>query len=139
MADTRHTARATKATAGALLNDIRQYMDGNGYLAWSEKDKKYILLGTNSPRSGLVDCPECRIGMLMMIRSKATGKRFLGCSNYVNGCAASSPLLQKARLRVTKKPCQICKWPIVIYRYSRNEKWSRQCSNINCDSRKRKE
>jgi len=27
---------------------------------------------------------------------------FIGCSNYYNGCKASSPLLQKAKLRATK-------------------------------------
>ncbi len=136
MPDERNHVKATKATANALLSDVRQYMDDNGYLSWSERDKKYILLGTNSPKSGLVDCPECAIGRIIMIRSKSTGKRFLGCTNYANGCTASSPLLQKARLRVTKTPCDICRWPIVIFRYSRNQKWSRQCSNINCKSHK---
>lgn len=130
----RHMVKATKATANALLNDVRQYMDDGGYLSWSEKDKKYILLGTNSPKSGLVDCPECSIGRIVMIRSKSTGKRFLGCTNYANGCTASSPLLQKARLRATKTPCDMCGWPIVIFRYSRSQKWSRCCSNIKCES-----
>lgn len=136
MQDERNRVKATKATANALLNDVRQYMDDNGYLSWSERDKKYILLGTNSSKSGLVDCPECAIGRIIMVRSKSTGKRFLGCTNYANGCTASSPLLQKARLRVIKTTCDICRWPIVIFRYSRNQKWSRKCSNINCASHK---
>ena len=53
--ETRHKVRATKASALALLNDIRQYLDAGAYLSWSEKDQKYVLLGSNAPRSGLVD------------------------------------------------------------------------------------
>ena len=135
VAGTRHKARATKASAQALLNDIQQYMDAGAYLTWSEKDRKYILLGSVVSKSGLVDCPECHLGRLRVIRSQSTGKRFVGCSNYANGCTASSPLLQKARLRVTKKPCNICGWPEVIFRYSNKQKWSRQCSNISCETR----
>lgn len=131
-----HYVEATKSAAKLLMEEVRQYMDKNGYLSWSDKERKYVLLGTNSPRMGLVDCPQCGIGRLMVIRSRSTGKRFVGCSNYSNGCTASSPLLQKARLRGTKKPCEACGWPIVMFRYSRNQKWSRQCSNIQCDSRK---
>lgn len=132
----RHSVKATKSAANTLIEEVRQYMDGSGYLSWSENEKKYVLLGTNSPRSGLADCPKCGIGRLRIVRSKLTGKRFMGCSNYLNGCTASSPLLQKARLRGTKKPCGTCGWPEVIFRYSRNQKWSRQCSNIECSSRR---
>lgn len=135
MTEKRHRARTTKASAQSLLNDIRQYVDTSSYLAWSEKDQKYILLGSNTPRIGLVDCPQCRVGRLMVVRSRSTGKRFVGCSNYLNGCTASSPLLQRARLRVTKKACRTCGWPEVIFRYSNKQKWSRQCSNILCATR----
>ena len=48
----------------------------------------------------------------------------MGCSNFYGGCKASSPLLQKAKLRATKKPCDVCKWPMIIFRYSRNQKWT---------------
>ena len=95
-----------------------------------------MILGTNSPKNGLVECPECRLGQIMLIRSRTTRKRFMGCSNFYGGCKASSPLLQKARLRAMKIPCDVCKWPMIIFRYSRKQKWTRQCSNFNCDSRK---
>jgi ssDNA-binding Zn-finger/Zn-ribbon topoisomerase 1 len=75
---------------------------------------------------------------LMIIKSPITKKRFIGCSNYNNGCTASSPLLQKATLRVIKAKCQLCKWPIVVFRYAKNQNWKRQCSNIECKSRKTK-
>jgi len=131
----RNVVKPTKGKINVLKNEIKQYFDKSGYLSWSSKKKMYIILGTNSPKNGLVDCPECRLGKLMVIRSNKTKKRFLGCSNYYNGCRASSPLLQKAKLRATKIPCKICSWPIVIFRYSRKQKWNRQCSNIKCESR----
>ncbi len=131
----RNVVKPTKGKINVLKNEIKQYFDKSGYLSWSSKKQMYIILGTNSPRNGLVDCPECRLGKLMVIRSNKTKKRFLGCSNYYNGCKASSPLLQKAKLRATKIPCKICSWPIVIFRYSRKQKWTRQCSNIKCESR----
>ncbi len=131
----RNVVKPTKGKINVLKNEIKQYFDKSGYLSWSSKKQMYIILGTNSPQNGLVDCPECRLGKLMVIRSNKTKKRFLGCSNYYNGCRASSPLLQKAKLRATKIPCKICSWPIVIFRYSRKQKWNRQCSNIKCESR----
>ena len=131
----RHIVKATKSNANSLRKELMQYLDQNGYLSWSEKKKKYTLLGTNSPKNGLVNCPECKIGQLMVIRSRTTKKRFIGCSNYYGGCRASSPLLQKAKLRATKRECRECSWPIIIFRYSKKQKWTKQCSNFNCKTR----
>ncbi len=128
--------KLTKGNTKSFKNEINQYLDANGYLSYSLKKKKYIILGTNSPKNGLVECPKCHLGQLMIIRSHKTRKRFIGCSNYYNGCDASSPLLQKAKLRAIKQKCEICSWPIIIFRYSRKQKWIIQCGNINCDSRK---
>ena len=135
---TRHIVKITKSKTNAFRKEIIQYFDANGFLSWSSKEKKYIILGTNAPKKGLVKCPDCKIGELMIIRSRTTRKRFIGCSNFYGGCKASSPLLQKAKLRATKKECAICKWPMIIFRYSKNQKWTKQCSNFNCESRKPK-
>ena len=135
---TRNMVKPTKRISNLLKNEINQYFDTNGYLSWSAKKKKYIILGTNSPKNGLVKCPKCNLGQLMVIRSNKTRKRFIGCSNYYNGCRASSPLLQRARLRTTKQQCEHCSWPIVLFRYSRTQKWNRQCANINCETRRPK-
>ena len=97
--------KPTKKKIQNLKNELIQYMDSSGYLSYSTKKKKYIILGTNSPKDGIVECPQCKIGQLMLIKSPITKKRFIGCSNYNNGCKASSPLLQKAMLRTTKIKC----------------------------------
>ena len=131
----RHTTGHGKRAAEALVTEIKQYYDASGFLSWSAAAKKFVILGTNEPKGGLVDCPECGLGRLMVVRSKATRKRFIGCSNYYSGCGASSPLLQKARLRALKQPCPSCAWPMVIFRYARTQKWTRQCSNVRCPTR----
>jgi putative DNA topoisomerase len=132
----RHIVKTTKSVTATFKKEIVQYLDSNGYLSWSSRERKYIILGTNSPKNGLMQCPECKLGELMVIRSQTTRKRFMGCSNFYGGCKASSPLLQKAKLRATKLPCVVCKWPMIIFRYSRNQKWTKQCGNFNCKSRK---
>jgi len=136
--ETRDVVKLTKRVSSLLKVEINQYFDNNGYLSWSSKKKKYVILGTNSPKNGLVECPKCHVGELMVIRSRTTRKRFIGCSNYYGGCRASSPLLQKAHLRTTKQKCDICSWPFILFRYSRKQKWIKQCVNINCKSRKPK-
>jgi len=134
----RNITKPTKRRITLLKTEIMQYFDSNSYLSWSASKKKYIILGSNQPKDGLVKCPSCHVGKLVVIRSRKTKKRFIGCSNYYNGCKASSPLLQKAMLRATKIPCELCAWPLVVFRYSRRQKWAKQCSNINCSSRKSK-
>jgi ssDNA-binding Zn-finger/Zn-ribbon topoisomerase 1 len=131
----RNSIKISKRKIVKMKNEITQYYDKNGYLSWSERKKKYVILGTNSPRNGLVKCPECHLGELMIIRSRTTKKRFIGCSNYYNGCRASSPLIQKGMIYATKISCTLCAWPVILFRYSRKQKWIRQCANLKCKSR----
>ncbi|MEO9276849.1 MAG: DNA topoisomerase [Nitrososphaera sp.] len=133
--NSRNFVKITSKNIGKIQSEIRQYYDKNGYLSWSEKKRKYVILGTNTPVNGLVECPDCHIGKLLVIRSRQTKKRFIGCSNYYNGCRASSPLIQRGMICATKISCKICFWPIILQRYSRKQKWARQCSNMRCASR----
>lgn len=135
MPDTRNSVKITNKKVVKMRNEIWQYYDKNGYLSWSEKKCKYVILGTNSPANGLVECPECHIGKILVVRSRQTNKRFMGCSNYYNGCRASSPLIQKGMICTTKIPCNTCSWPMILFRYSYKQKWTRQCCNIRCVSR----
>lgn len=133
--DLRNSIKITKGKVTKMKTELRQYYDRNGYLSWSERKRKYVILGTNSPSNGLVECPQCLIGKLVVVRSRQTKKRFIGCSNYYNGCRASSPLIQKGMVYATKIACTTCSWPVILFRYSRKQKWTRQCSNIKCTSR----
>jgi len=53
----RHLVKITKSKTNIFKKEIIQFLDGNGYLSWSSKEKKYMILGTNSPKNGLVQCP----------------------------------------------------------------------------------
>lgn len=128
----------TKRNVDKLKKEILQYYDRNGYLSWSEKKKKYVLLGTNSPQRWLCECPSCKMGKLIIVYSRATKKRFIGCSNYYNGCNTSAPLIQRGTLMCTKQVCTECSWPIILHRYSRKQKWNRQCTNMDCKTRQAK-
>lgn len=133
--NSRNSVKITNKNIVKIQSEIRQYFDKNGFLSWSERKRKYIILGTNVTVNGLVDCPQCHIGKLLIIRSRQTLKRFIGCSNYRNGCTASSPLIQKGIIYGTKSPCKICSWPVILLRYSRKQKWIKHCSNIRCEGK----
>jgi len=80
-------------------------------------------------------CPVCKNGELRVIRSKATRKRFVGCSNYSSGCRASAPLPQSGTIRATVKACERCSWPI-IYALGGGRPW-RLCVNPNCPGKRK--
>jgi len=134
----RDSVKLTKNNIKSFKTEITQYLDTNGFLSWSAKKKKFVILGTNAPKDGLVECPECKSGELVIIKSNTTKKRFIGCTNYYNGCKASAPLLQKAMIKGTKIKCEVCSWPTIFFRFSRKQKWQKQCANIKCNSRKSK-
>jgi DNA topoisomerase-1 len=73
-------------------------------------------------------CPKCG-GDLRVVRSKKTGKRFVGCSNYPT-CTNSFPLPQRGEITPTKKVCE-CGYPIV-----RIGRW-RFCVNTACPKKKK--
>jgi ssDNA-binding Zn-finger/Zn-ribbon topoisomerase 1 len=86
-------------------------------------------------------CPVCNNGILKIIRSAVSKKRFVGCSNYSSGiCKASAQLPQKGSIKTTRKTCTICHWPIVKARYvhQTNLHWE-FCINIQCPSRRYKQ
>ena len=78
----------------------------------------------------LGDCPVCKQGRLVVVRSRATKKRFVGCNNYFRGCKASAPLPQRGAIRPTKGSCKTCGWPVACVGYGRRS-W-RLCVNDRC-------
>lgn len=82
-------------------------------------------------------CPLCKEGDLRMIRSRQSGKRFVGCSNFGKGCKASMPLPQKCTITASKKVCSTCRWPIVHVRFGGRRITWKLCINIECPSKKK--
>jgi len=92
------------------------------------------LMGTAAKQFVLGKCPVCKTGDLRIIRSRATKKRFVGCSNYSSGCRASAPLPQRGTIKTTPRPCEHCSWP-VIYVMGGRRPW-RLCVNPACPGKK---
>lgn len=82
-------------------------------------------------------CPVCKTGNLLILHSKKTGKRFIGCSNFVKGlCKTSFPLPQLPYMvKPLKKTCKLCQWPMVIVRSGRRRPWN-LCLNPDCPTKK---
>jgi len=81
-------------------------------------------------------CPVCSKGVLKIIRSKVTKKRFAGCSNYFSGtCKATASLPQKGPIKATGKMCALCRWPVLRSIYAAKHSWE-FCINKQCPSKK---
>jgi DNA topoisomerase-1 len=80
-------------------------------------------------------CPTCHTGRLMIMFSRRTKKRFIGCTNYFNGtCKTSFPLPQTGTVKPTGSNCKNCGWPLLIVRARPRHPWS-LCFNQKCPGR----
>ena len=81
-------------------------------------------------------CPECETGNLVILYSRKTRKRFLGCTNYFKGlCETSFPLPQRGTVKPARKDCKSCQWPLVEVRGKGRRPW-RLCFNPQCPSKR---
>ncbi|MCQ5376906.1 MAG: DNA topoisomerase I [Candidatus Methanomethylicia archaeon] len=85
-------------------------------------------------RRTLGPCPECKSGMLIITHSRKSGKRFVGCNNYKNGCRVTMPLPQRGRITPSKSTCKVCGYPIIEVRGFGKRPW-RLCVNNRCGSK----
>jgi DNA topoisomerase-1 len=81
------------------------------------------------------DCPTCRAGKLMVLYSRKTGKRFVGCTNYTHGCRTTAPLPQKGTIRPAGGSCKTCSWPTVTVFGNKRRPWT-MCLNPDCPSKR---
>ncbi len=80
-------------------------------------------------------CPNCKSGQLLILHSKKTGKRFVGCNNYFQGkCNTTYPLPQTGIIKPLANPCKNCGAPVVSV-YMRARKPWRLCLNPQCPSK----
>jgi DNA topoisomerase-1 len=77
-------------------------------------------------------CPICQNGKLVILRSRKTGKRFVGCTDYFEGnCKAAFPLPQKGLVKPSGKPCRGCGWLTVQVWLKGKRPWN-LCFNPEC-------
>jgi DNA topoisomerase-1 len=80
-------------------------------------------------------CPKCADGKLVILRSKKTGKRFVGCINYFEGkCNVTFPLPQSGSINPLSSPCKSCGCPVISVRLRGKQPW-KLCLNPNCPSK----
>ncbi|MDR2719659.1 MAG: DNA topoisomerase I, partial [Nitrososphaerota archaeon] len=84
------------------------------------------------------NCPKCQIGKLVVIRSKKTRKRFVGCTNFFEGtCNNSFPLPQTGTIKPLASPCKTCGYPVIKVLTKTKQSW-KLCLNINCVTKEEK-
>ena len=80
-------------------------------------------------------CPKCQDGQLVVLRSRKSGKRFVGCTNYFSGkCTAAYPLPQTGVIKPLTTTCKGCGSPIIAVYYKGRIPW-RLCLNPSCPSK----
>ncbi len=80
-------------------------------------------------------CPKCADGKLVVLRSKKTGKRFVGCTNYFEGkCNTTFPLPQTGTVKPLGSKCKSCSSPMVAVYHRGRYPW-KLCLNMNCPSK----
>ncbi|MBS7633798.1 topoisomerase DNA-binding C4 zinc finger domain-containing protein, partial [Candidatus Bathyarchaeota archaeon] len=83
-------------------------------------------------------CPNCKTGKLVILRSRKTRKRFIGCTNYFKGvCKTSYPLPQQGSLKPLATNCKLCGWPLIQVQMKGRHPW-KLCFNLSCPRKKEK-
>jgi DNA topoisomerase-1 len=95
-----------------------------------------VIISQNKQQQMVVGpCPVCNKGVLNIITSRITKKRFVGCSNYTYGtCKATAPLPQKGSIKTTGKMCVLCRWPVLKTVYAAKHHWE-FCIIMQCPSK----
>ncbi len=73
---------------------------------------------------------------LVIITSKKSGKRFVGCTGYKDGCDFSTPLPQTGTITTTSKKCQVCSYPIINLKF-RGKRIIITCINMKCPTKEK--
>jgi len=77
-------------------------------------------------------CPNCHTGRLMILFSRRTKKRFIGCTNYFKKtCQTSFPLPQRGIVKPTGRLCKGCGWPLLFVHLRGRRPWN-LCFNPAC-------
>lgn len=84
------------------------------------------------------NCTFCKNGKLVILRSKTSGKRFVGCTNYFEEtCKTAYPLPQKGVIKPTILSCKSCGCPIVTVITKEKRIWN-LCIDPKCPSKRKR-
>ena len=78
------------------------------------------------------ECPNCHTGKLIILFSRRTKKRFIGCTNFFKKtCQTSFPLPQRGAVKPTGRLCKGCGWPLLFVHIRGKRPWN-LCFNPAC-------
>jgi len=117
--------------AKVVLTEIMEEFKENKEKIGEKLSKSYITFKRDQKIIGT--CPECG-GDLKIIKSRRTGKRFIGCSNYKEGCRFSTPLPQSGFVKGLKKSCKVCGFPMIAVKF-KGKRWFTSCTNMKCSTK----
>ena len=117
--------------AKVVLTEIMEEFKENKEKIGEKLSKSYITFKRDQKIIGT--CPECG-GDLKIIRSRRTGKRFIGCSNYKEGCRFSTPLPQHGFVKGLNKSCEVCGYPMIVVKF-KGKRWFTSCTNMKCPTK----
>jgi DNA topoisomerase-1 len=119
-----------ESSLSSLMAQVGEMKSHEREVASTMQGSVSAVSGGSDGRMILGSCPVCKEGKLWVVRSRKSGKRFVGCTNYEKGCRASAPLPQKGSIKTAARPCGTCGWPVVYVRLGRRP-W-KLCVNDRC-------
>jgi DNA topoisomerase-1 len=114
-----------KAALSEILSDFKKKENEIGV------ELAEALRKTTFDQNFIGKCPKCG-GNLKIIVSKATRKRFVGCSNYPK-CSQGYPIPQFGSIKPLKKACKECGLPMIFVRSGK--KVFQMCIDPKCKSK----
>jgi DNA topoisomerase-1 len=119
--------------AEVILKDLLEDFKKNEDKIGKGLSKAYIAFKDKQRHVG--KCPQCGKD-LIVIRSRRTGKRFVGCSGYKDGCRFSTPLPQAGMITTTDKTCKECEYPVIMVKFKGKRPFF-SCINMKCPTKEK--
>ncbi len=119
--------------AKELLTDVMKDFKDNEKKIGEELSQAYITFKQDQKTIGV--CPKCSKDLTIIV-SRKTGKRFVGCSGYKDGCDFSTPLPQTGSITTTDKKCSACNYPIIHLKF-KGRRMIVTCINMKCPTKEK--
>ncbi len=106
-----------KVTSEKVLSEAREELTKHLEKFRSKENEvgQKLLLALNSTKAlenVIGKCPACGKNLKVIV-SRKSGKRFVGCEGYSEGCRTSYPLPQFGKLIITGQACKECGSPVI--------------------------
>ncbi|MCD6402896.1 MAG: DNA topoisomerase I [Candidatus Aenigmarchaeota archaeon] len=118
--------------AKKVLTEILENFKVNQNAIGEQLTEAYIQHKRKSKYIG--KCPKCGKDLKIIV-SRKSGKRFVGCTGWKDGCDFAMPLPQFGQIIPLGKECSHCGMPMIMVKRKGKRPFT-MCININCPSKK---